>query len=211
VLNDQGEFEAAEELFLDAVDLSVVAHCILGEALEGQKRYDDAGDAYRKAIAQVPWNGFPYSLLARVLLAEGKAEEARVVSAKAIEHFPKNTSAHETLALALLESGRREEALETTRAGIERVSDRPGLHLVRGQILASLGRVPEAASSLCEALVLHPHHVEAQDTLRGLIQNQAKTLAPDRRKQISETVREKLGRTDCAEVRTILSLLAEGS
>ena len=48
-------------------------------------------------------------------------------------------------------------------------------------------------------------------TLREILQERIETVTPEDRKNISKTCREKLGRTDTAEIRAILGLLDEAN
>jgi tetratricopeptide (TPR) repeat protein len=210
VLNAEGQFAAAEEELRSLESHGCVALITLGKALEGEGRYEEAEAVYREGVEALPWSAYGYSLIGRVLLAQGRAAEAEEMCRRALEkRFPRNTSAYETLALSLCELNRVEEALEATRSGIAHVPDRPRLYVVQGEILARLGRVQDAVVSLCEAISLHPNYEEAQDILRELVQSHTKTLSPEEREGITEILEERLGRRDDMRLRSIFSALQE--
>ena len=129
------------------------AHRHLGNALYKQKRYEEAVDAYRVAIAQRPNHAVAHFNLGGALNKLGRFEEAETHLRRAIELDPKAKHRYRYLGNALYEQGRYEEALDAYRVAVQH-PDYPLAHANLGMALNKLERFEEAETHLRRAIAL---------------------------------------------------------
>ena len=126
----------------------------LGNALYKQKRYEEALDAFRVAVAQRPNYAKVHVGLGSVLNKLGRFEEAETHLHRAIALDPKAKHSHLRLGNALYEQGRYAEAVDTYRVATEQPPDDAVAHSNLGMTLNKLKRYKEAETHLRRAIAL---------------------------------------------------------
>ena len=126
----------------------------LGNALYKQKRYEEALDAFRVAVAQRPNYAKVHVGLGSVLNKLGRFEEAETHLHRAIALDPKAKHSHLRLGNALYEQGRYAEAVDTYRVATEQHPDDAVAHSNLGMALNKLKRYKEAETHLRRAIAL---------------------------------------------------------
>jgi lipoprotein NlpI len=96
----------------------VAAHGLLGTALGGQGKTDEAIAEFRKAIELDPRFAVAHSSLGNVLSDQGKTDEAIAEYRKAIELDPRDATSHISLGNTLSGQGKTEEAMTEYNAAI---------------------------------------------------------------------------------------------
>ena len=159
----------------------------LGNALYKQKRYEEALDAFRVAVAQRPNYAKVHVGLGSVLNKLERYKEAETHLHRAIELDPKAKHSHLRLGNALYEQGRYAEAVDAYRVAIEQRPDDATAHANLGMALNKLERYDQAETHLRRAIALdsktkhgHRHlgnalyeqgrHAEAIDAYRVAIE-----------------------------------------
>jgi tetratricopeptide (TPR) repeat protein len=115
-----------------------------GMAHQRARRFREAEETYRRALAQTPDQPDALNLLATLIVAAGGATEAVRLLRRAVALRPDEASFRANLAGALVVLGRVDEALaevETARAVLPQAVD---VDMNHGSILRRLGRVGEA-------------------------------------------------------------------
>ena len=126
----------------------------LGNALYKQKRYEEAVDAYRVAIAQRPNHAIAHFNLGGALNKLRRFEEAETHLRRAIALDSKTKNSHRYLGNALYEQGRYAEAVDAYRVAAEQRPDHAVAHASLGMVLNKLGRFEEAETHLRRAIAL---------------------------------------------------------
>lgn len=145
----------ALESFRLAIELdphSVKARNHLGQALEGLTRFEEAKDAYRKAIdlerdgrEQSEW---PYYNLGVLLLAEGDTGQAVTLLERALERNPSSTQTRTKLGAAYSAASRLQDATEQLRAVVLAEPSNADAHYQLGRVLMKLGEEDQARKHL---------------------------------------------------------------
>jgi predicted O-linked N-acetylglucosamine transferase (SPINDLY family) len=174
-----GRIQEACEAYQAAVDAApghVAARLNLGAALEALGRTDDAARAYEAALGVAPENAFVIFNLGRLAYTRGQAPRARELLVEALRCKPDFAEAEVVLASvheALGDVDASQRCLESAlrlRPGYAGALRNLGLlHARRGRSLHILGRLPEAATCLREALRLHPDAAEIHCYLGNLL------------------------------------------
>ena len=126
----------------------------LGNALYKQKRYAEAVDAYRVAIAQRPNHAIAHFNLGGALNKLGRFEEAETHLRRAIALDSKTKNSHRYLGNALYEQGRYAEAVDAYRVAATQRPDHAVAHASLGMVLNKLERYDEAETHLRRAIAL---------------------------------------------------------
>jgi choline-sulfatase len=132
----------------------------LGLAYERLNRPDDAAQAYREAIRTTPELAPEFALsLAAVLLEQGRLDEAEAHARLAAEHSSQPAAAQ--LLLARVRVARHD--LPGALALVERLQEPypPRYFFTYGDVLASLGRTPDAIRAFNEAIRREPSDADA--------------------------------------------------
>lgn len=104
-------------------DQDLFAYNLLGEIYVTRRQYDDAAQAFEKAIAiKADWQT-PHNNLARVMLSQGKTDEAIANLTAALEKNPKNAAAYMTLANLYSKDGQAEKVVATYEKALEALPD----------------------------------------------------------------------------------------
>ena len=126
----------------------------LGNALYKQKRYEEAVDAYRVAIAQRPNHAIAHFNLGGALNKLRRFEEAETHLRRAIALDPKAKYRHRFLGNALYGQGRYAEAVDAYRVAIAQRPNHAIAHFNLGGALNKLRRFEEAETHLRRAIAL---------------------------------------------------------
>jgi tetratricopeptide (TPR) repeat protein len=154
----------ARDLLRDFPD-NLTLNEILAGILAGQGRFQEALQAYRKAIEIKPDHGEAYFALGNILLYLGKPEEAMAPYGKVLDIMPGFAQAHANLGTALLGIGRGAEAMENLTKALELDPNLPEAHTNLGIALRNAGRTEEAVASFLKALQLEPGAAETHNNL----------------------------------------------
>ena len=152
---ERSKLTPALESFRLAIALdphSVRARNHLGQTLEGLTRFEEAKDAYRKAInleqqdaARSEW---PYFNLGTLLLAEGHAVQAVALLEQALERNRSSLQTRTKLGVAYSAAGRPEDATEQLRQVVLAEPTNADAHYQLGRMLMRLGQEDEARRHL---------------------------------------------------------------
>ena len=147
------------------------AWLVLGEALVGLARYEEAEQAIAKALEHLPAKTFriAYSQMGHLFGESGDFDQAATWYRKAIEADPDHAGGRIYLGSILAKQGRLHEAEEVHRAAIrceKGCIDEAYLNL--GFVLRALDRFQEAADCFREAIRLDPEYRAAKRALRDV-------------------------------------------
>ncbi len=140
-------------------------HNILGLALQGLGRLEDAAGSYAKALELNPGFAEAHINLGNAMQDLGRLEDAVAGYRKAITLNPDFTEAHNNLGNALKALGRLDEARASLEEAIVLNPELAVAHSNLGSTLRDLGRLDEARASLEEAIALNPELAEAHNNL----------------------------------------------
>lgn len=153
---------AAYARALGANGQNAAAYDEYGAVLVELKRYEEAEQAIRAAIAIDPEAGNPHTNLGRLLVRlPGKAEEALAHHDFCLAQKPDYAEAHSNRAAALYALGRLDEAEESCRRAISLKPQLAEAHSNLGNVLQRRGDTRNAIDAYSQALAIRPDHPEA--------------------------------------------------
>jgi tetratricopeptide (TPR) repeat protein len=127
-----------------------------GNLLISEDKFDEAIEAFNKAIEINPKDGYAISRKGFALVNLGRNEEALEAFNKAIEINPKDDYALSRKGLALVNLGRNEDALEAFNKALE-INPKDGYAFSgKGLALVNLGRNEEAVDVFNKAIEINP-------------------------------------------------------
>lgn len=135
---------------------ALIFHNVLGVALEGQGKFQEAVASYRAALVIDPKIAEIHFNLGVVLANLGRLEEAVASYRKAVNLKPNLAVACFNLAIALQELGRLDEAIPNYR---KTVALEPGFYEAHGNlgtVLQKQGKLEEAVTCYRKAIAIHP-------------------------------------------------------
>jgi Flp pilus assembly protein TadD len=135
---------------------------VLGVVLDQEKKFAEADEVYRRAVALSPGSPGLLNNYGNHLLAMGKPEEARKVFLRVVGLDPAHVNAKVQLARIALERKMPMEALRYLQAlppGV--VANDPRLNLAMGVALAGTGKYDRAEQFLSRAVAAAPNDFEA--------------------------------------------------
>ena len=147
------------------------AWMLVGIALVGLARYEEAEQAFSKAIERCPpgKQHWPLGAMGHLFLESGDHDQAAEWYRKAIEADPEEASFHVFLGSLRAKQGRFQEAEEEHRAAIECPKGRiDEAYLNLGYVLRALDRYSDAAECFREAIRLDPEYRLARRALRDV-------------------------------------------
>jgi tetratricopeptide (TPR) repeat protein len=173
------QFAAAANMAQAAVEIVPQmgpAWVTLGQALKSCKRYDEAEQAYRKAISLDGMDPLARAAMGELKITLEQPEEAIKEYELALRKSPMLIPAHLGLGHSLACMGRFEEALERYQKAL---AFRPRLaeaEFAAGYSLARLGRVREAEVRYRKALTLRPDFAAAWMNMGSLFRDQGRDV-----------------------------------
>ncbi|HSZ57982.1 MAG TPA: tetratricopeptide repeat protein [Tepidisphaeraceae bacterium] len=138
---------------------------LLGVALAGQGRFDDAIEILAEAVRQRPAAPQAHYNLAKTLADCGRGDEAIDAYRRAIQLRPAYVQAHTNLAIALHGQGRLDEAIAEYRLAVSLQENSPEAHYNLANALKDAGLVDEAIAEYRQALQLRPRYAQAHANL----------------------------------------------
>lgn len=142
------QLEAAAKAFLKNYPNVLIAHNLLGVALEGLGKFAEAADCYRKTLQIEPRVAEIHFNLGAALANLGRTDEAITSYKRAIQLKPNLAVAHFNLGLSLQAQGKLDEAIASYRKAI---SLEPGFFDAYG----SMGTALQAQGKLDEAIAAY--------------------------------------------------------
>ncbi len=128
------------------------ARSMLAQALQRQRRYDEAIALFRDAVARDPANAGARMMLAGCLAASGRIDESIATVDAVLDQVPEDEQARTTLVRMLRTAGRDEQAESRVRAWLRTNPENKALRAELGIALMSLGRIDEAEPELLESM-----------------------------------------------------------
>lgn len=150
--------EAAAALAEQNVLNTAETYYALGLRHVGERNYDDAEQAYRKAIAMKPEWSWPHNGLGILLYRSGQHDQAMEAFRTAMQLDPQWSRPHNDLAILLREAGRYEEAEVEALKALELGPDEAATHNNYANLLMAMERFEEAEREYCKAIEIEPDH-----------------------------------------------------
>jgi tetratricopeptide (TPR) repeat protein len=138
---------------------------VIGDAFYGEQKWDEAIDAYRKAVEADPNASDPFSSgvrvqFARILRQRRKLDEAVDAYRKAIEaHSSESGMLRSELASVLHELGRMDEAMDLLRQAVEIDPRDAHAYETMAVVLGAMKKHDDAVASYRKAIELDPKRV----------------------------------------------------
>jgi tetratricopeptide (TPR) repeat protein len=182
-----GYLSRAEQLYrqvLEADPANAEVWLLLGNALAGQGKLDEAILQYRQSVQVRPDFGVGSLNLADALQRQGHLDEAVACLRQALERRPDFPEAHFNLANTLRALGRMDESAHHYRAAVRLRPDFAEAHNNLANVLLALTQADEAVVHLEQAIRLRPNYLEAYYNLGNAYREQdrpADALASYRR------------------------------
>lgn len=163
----QGEIEAAQEHFREALQINPVSVKYLndaGVALERQGKLKEAAQLYEATLKIGP-NPVVLNNLAGILARQGQIDQAIERFRQAIAVAPKEHEIHFNLGNVLARKGQIAEAAEAYKTAILLYPNYPEAFHNLGRVTAAQGQLEKAAGYFRQALQLQPDFVDARRSL----------------------------------------------
>lgn len=159
------QFAAAEKIAPKSAEVQFR----LADVLQGAQRWDEAQNAYLKAIALDPNNPLAYNNLAWMTVARnGDAKKAVEWARKAVELSPKSSPLYDTLGWAQRAAGDLAGAQASLQRAIELEPKVAAYYFHLGVVQRDLKQAAAARGSLQRALELDPKLPQAEEARRML-------------------------------------------
>jgi tetratricopeptide (TPR) repeat protein len=145
---------------------------LVAEALTDLARYEEAEQAYAKALEYLTTDGKRLALagLGHLFRAAGDYDQAASWFRKAIEAAPNNAGYRIYLGAVLAKQGRLVEAEEVHRSALECTEgDLSEAHLNLGLVLRARDQFAEAAECFRTAICLDPDYEAARQALADVL------------------------------------------
>ena len=138
---------------------------MLGIALMGAGRFDEAIGQFRKTLLLNPDSANAYYNLGLTLMKKGRPVEAIPEFEKTLTLTPNDSDARRSLANSYLKAGMTDNAIEQFRILVASNAASPETYLDFGVALRQQGKSQEAIESYRKALALNPDYAEAHFNL----------------------------------------------
>ncbi len=142
-----------------------LSHNDRGVALKRAGRFEEAIDAYRRAIALDPNHAAAHNNLGNALSNVGQMESAIEAYRRAIELKPEYAEAYNNLATVLTNLDRPGEAIAACQTALKFRPDLAEIHNSLGAALAADGQFDKAIDAHRAAIALKPAYAEAHINL----------------------------------------------
>jgi len=154
-------------------------HFHFGFAQMQQRRWAEAAESYRRALALRPELVDAHLLLTVTLGHQQLRDEAVAAARAAVERLPAHATLWNSLGIALRESGRLDEAIEAWRTALARdPREVPTLNNL-GNALKDIGQIAEAIDCLRRAVEYDPGSSAAHSSLIFALHFDPATTADD--------------------------------
>ena len=173
-LLNAGQLPQAEntaKTLLKSYPNTFILHNVLGIALDGQQKFDEAINSYRKAASLQPTLPDIHFNLGIALANMGRLDEAAVAYRKAISIQPRFFEAHGNLGTILQKQGKLEEAVSSYRQAIRLNPDALG-HFNLATALRDQGKLEEAVESYRKAIAINAAYTDAHNNLGETLRDQ---------------------------------------
>ncbi|HSI22508.1 MAG TPA: tetratricopeptide repeat protein [Methylophilaceae bacterium] len=147
--------ELAAKSLIKSYPGTMLAYNVLGVALEGQRKFEEAAVWYRKALSLNPGLAELHFNLGVVLSNLGKLDDAITSYKRAAALKPNLAVVHFNLGTALQERGRLEEAAASFHKALTVEPNFFEAHGNLGTVLQKQGKLEEAEASYRRALAIH--------------------------------------------------------
>lgn len=163
-----GDLRGAEHVYRQVLQVAPAnenAWCFLGMACHDQARYDDAVQAYGRAL-EIRAN-FPVALsnLGNTLKQLGKLDEAVASCQRALQFKPDYATAYNNLGVAYVAKGELDAAKATFEKSLELMPDGVVAHSNLGAALVRQGDFAAGSARSQAALKIDPKYAEAHKNL----------------------------------------------
>jgi serine/threonine-protein kinase len=149
-------------------------HLVIGLALRGQERHQEAEAAFRAAIRLKPDYPLAHGNLGSALHAQGRFKEAEAPIREALRLKPDYHQAYSNLGVVLHSQGRDKEAEVACREAIQLQPDYPNAHHNLGNALLGQRRLKEAEAAYRTAIRLKPDYHMAHSNLGFALHQQGR-------------------------------------
>jgi len=161
--------QACREL-LHAYSESLIVFNILGSALQGQGKLQEAVESYNSAIQLKPDFAETYNNRGIALKKIGQMERAVKSYEKAIQLKPDYAEAYNNRGNALKEIGQNERAVKSYEKAIQLKPDFAEAYSNRGNALEAIGQLEQAVESYNSAIQLKPDYADAYNNRGAALQ-----------------------------------------
>ncbi len=168
-----GNYELAVTCAVRALELRPEwseAHFVLGKALQGLERLDEAIAHYRETLRLDPNHASAYFQLGNAFRTREKVDEAIVNYRRALELKPNDADAHNRLGHALRRQGKLDQAVACFARAGELKPESAEAFANLGNTLREQGKLDEAATAYAHALELNPDLQPAHAGLGAVFQ-----------------------------------------
>lgn len=136
------------------------AFFLLGDGYQKQRKFDEALDAYQKAISAKPDTFAAYLGIAEIYRVQGRYNESIEISRRALRVFPNNGEIYTALGWYYSLADKHEEAVEASKAGTTLLPNQPTAYTNLCRAYNDVKK-PELAVNACNtALRLNPNDGE---------------------------------------------------
>lgn len=147
-------------------------HLGLANALDLERRRDEAVREFRETIRLSPDHARAHFNLGTTLYRLGKIDEAIACFEKALQFDPDHAKCHTNLGNALKQKGKLDEAIGHFKEALQHKPDLVAAHYNMAGTLLKLGRLGQAISGYQRALELDPDHFKAHSNLGTALKRQ---------------------------------------
>ena len=158
--NTEGQASAAEEAVRKHTQFLGDSYFYLGDARQKQRRFTEAIDAFKRALASKPEIYAAYRNLAELYRRDSRIAEAIDISKKALRLFPNDGNIYTDLSWYYSLSDRHEDAVQAALAGVKLL---PAQYLAYTNLCRAYNdtKKPELAITACNnSLRLNPNDGE---------------------------------------------------
>lgn len=150
-----------------------ILHNVLGIALDGQRKFEEATVSYRKALSLQPNMPDLHFNLGIALANLSRLDEAAASYRKAINLQPRFFEALGNLGTILQKQGKLDEAITNYRKALSINPDALG-HFNLATALRDQGKLEEAVETYRKALKINPNYADAHNNLGETLRDQGK-------------------------------------
>ncbi len=140
----------------------------LGTILADEGRFDEALDAFRRALEVPDYRDLTYLAIAQTQRRAGRADAAIEAYTLSIQANPSRTGAYHSLANLLVLRGRLKDAIPYFEEVTTREPDNAAAHADLGRTYAAAGQLADAVRHLERAVALDPKNPQVQNNLGGV-------------------------------------------